>query len=1393
MPPQKPLFTPLDQPLYPSPTMGSTQPLFTPLDQPLYGTPQSTTPQQAPRPLNALESVVAGQPAQKPREMSWTDWFITNGLRTGGAIGGGMLGAGSGLFTAGATSIPGAMLGAGAGATAGDILARRWMGEEDNPAASITEGLVAGVTAPLGPARVGLGAGAKAVLGYGAKNAALGAGTETLALPFRIAADEGQWRLPTLSEGFSTASGGALFGGGLGLAHGAKTNYEPSLAWLSTPKTRAPDVAAKVNAALDARMNEPAGYSRDLPEYYSHPSDLPPGYQQPKSDLFGYHDLEAPDELPSLWRNEPGNPYGEDLPGMPTANNSLDKFLMQYGLTRNEFYSLPMDRQQAIWRQYDVWQGQGQQTIPNADQRPTPGYSSYLPSQQFTPPDPPSIVPPDSGGQGQRNLFNWEPPRAGGQMGLPLEPAEPQVPYDNSYQPELGFTHYSPMGGATGERTPIQDLRNQSLNSFRGQAGPIVGGPWQQSLGLSGIAEQTPYRTQMDPAALPPMSAFEPPPPVQPPPPVVEAPPIQQAPIVEPVRAADTPVAVPDVVVKPGETVAQLKWRTGIDWNAARALWAAAQVKAMEPVKTEGKAKKAPVATTPVVGKEMAHNHPFLAEDMTLAGDVATVHFPSAEINAWLKNNGFVPYPEGAPNQMIRQGGVPTKFIEPPPVVEKKKGTGSKFEQAMQARTGVPEGHVSVGAGEDIIVPNERAALKTFIDNMEKQSYRAFGKTPDGKSTIFRKFDPSEAAPPADTKTGTTPLERQQFPEPLKGETFNDYSARVKAMGFKQSGMMEFWSNHLQKLKAISANTVLPPPNSGETLKQYQARVRHLVPEDAPGMVVTTWNRAKKAAFNPVKSGDSEAGFIDFGQVGEAIGKVKRKLGVGMGNVPDKVVPKGEKKPLPTPNYAKEVLALPSAAVTTGDLSFSGRQGITQVFSRRFWKGVPKMLQALERGNYLTYQRELDNNPVHRKSFNPETGEWNPSLAERARVKRLSVASEAGPRAENIASKWIETGGFLGPETIFGVKNYPRALYSNTIGVPIRATNRAYITMANHLSTTMLEELADDMANISIEGLTTGRGHMPGVLGGVKLPEFMGGKRIGFKQDYTTEEAMNINPYTNDKAAQELGDFINTALGMAPKKLEGVPWKGWKWDFERASGVMNATMFSPGLFFSRLRMLTPGTYVMASPYIRKQYLKSALSMAAAWYAITNIMKVTSEATGMDDVEIVNDWTNADFGKVRVGDTRMDPGGGSLQFLVAFGRMMAGGWTSSSNQQFHEFGQGINARTQFSNAFEFMANKLNPVTKFALDIARASEYMPFHAGDRTLQLFTPLIVQDAIELAHEDPDLLPWLAPISLGLGTQTYNRGESEGKLLSPENDWLIQGNEGLKGFLPSSYSRVER
>jgi hypothetical protein len=108
-------------------------------------------------------------------------------------------------------------------------------------------------------------------------------------------------------------------------------------------------------------------------------------------------------------------------------------------------------------------------------------------------------------------------------------------------------------------------------------------------------------------------------------------------------------------------------------------------------------------------------------------------------------------------------------------------------------------------------------------------------------------------------------------------------------------------------------------------------------------------------------------------------------------------------------------------------------------------------------------------------------------------------------------------------------------------------------------------------------------------------------------------------------------------------------------------------------------------------------------------------------------------------KIRIGNTRLDMMGGFQQFVVAASRLLTGHDTSSASGKDFETGQGYRPVTRGIIAQNFMTNKLHPVIKFANDMAYASQHQPFAVGDRTLQLYVPLIIGDVMDLAKEDQD------------------------------------------------------
>jgi len=474
-----------------------------------------------------------------------------------------------------------------------------------------------------------------------------------------------------------------------------------------------------------------------------------------------------------------------------------------------------------------------------------------------------------------------------------------------------------------------------------------------------------------------------------------------------------------------------------------------------------------------------------------------------------------------------------------------------------------------------------------------------------------------------------------------------------------------------------------------------------------------------------------------------------QKMGIGQGTQPNSEY-----------SFIREALAVPTNLTTSMDASAPGRQGLPNILTKDFWIAAKNMFGGISPAGFKQIDDALKQTPLHKQEVDPRTGKLLPSFGMQIGSKLFRPASEAGPHAEATASRWLETGGLFGPERIFGVNNPLRSTWKHTAGIGIRASNRMYITFLNHLNTNRTQKLLDLARDMSIEGITTGRMPMPGVMGGMQI----GGKRLGFTKAVSPLQAMDRNPYHNLVLARDIAELVNVTTGHATARGA----------LETAIKKIGPVLFSPGLLNSRIRMLNPFTYIKADPFVRKQYLKAALSTAAAWWVVVELAKMA----GGDDVEVSTDTNSADFGKPRIGDTRLDPGGGFQQFLVLYSRLLSAGATSSKNQRFHPFGKGYQAETALSATQRFMSNKLNPAAKFAYDLWDSSEYKPLHLKDRTMQAFAPLIGQDLYEIYNEDPDLLPILGPLAaVGMGTQIYGKGESVGKFIDPKNDIIVQGD----------------
>jgi len=258
----------------------------------------------------------------------------------------------------------------------------------------------------------------------------------------------------------------------------------------------------------------------------------------------------------------------------------------------------------------------------------------------------------------------------------------------------------------------------------------------------------------------------------------------------------------------------------------------------------------------------------------------------------------------------------------------------------------------------------------------------------------------------------------------------------------------------------------------------------------------------------------------------------------------------------------------------------------------------------------------------------------------------------------------------------------------------------------------------------------------------------------------------------NIAALKDLGDAINTLTKRASLSHK-IPLTNKVASIEKASDLLSNVLWTPRGIASNIKMLDPSYYATLQPQARKAVLSGLLRTAGAWMTFAGIGKLIGASVNLDP-------TNSDFGKIRIGNTRIDPPAGLQQVLVLYSRLGTGRSTSSTTGRTTQLGRGNFKPTTRGDILQnFMENRLHPSLSYFWDALNASEGKPFGVFDRAAQLATPMFMGDLIDIAKEDPALLPALGPlIGTGMSGQVYQgKGDINKPKLVPRNlDFTIGG-----------------
>jgi hypothetical protein len=241
--------------------------------------------------------------------------------------------------------------------------------------------------------------------------------------------------------------------------------------------------------------------------------------------------------------------------------------------------------------------------------------------------------------------------------------------------------------------------------------------------------------------------------------------------------------------------------------------------------------------------------------------------------------------------------------------------------------------------------------------------------------------------------------------------------------------------------------------------------------------------------------------------------------------------------------------------------------------------------------------------------------------------------------------------------------------------------------------------------------------------------------------DDLIKKATNLGLNVQGKIGDDIARFVGSATG-----------RGNLGKLQEASVLLNSTFFSPRLMTSRLNLLNPLYYIKLDPFVRKEALKSLLTFTGVGITTLSLAKMGGAEIGVDP-------RSADFGKIKIGNTRYDPWGGFQQYIRLGAQLITGQHISSTTGVRSTVGEGYKPVNRLDILGRFFETKTAPVASFAIGLMRGQNAMgeKMDIPGEIAQRFIPMVIQDMADLVKERGiEGIVMGIPGIFGVGLQTY-------------------------------------
>lgn len=235
------------------------------------------------------------------------------------------------------------------------------------------------------------------------------------------------------------------------------------------------------------------------------------------------------------------------------------------------------------------------------------------------------------------------------------------------------------------------------------------------------------------------------------------------------------------------------------------------------------------------------------------------------------------------------------------------------------------------------------------------------------------------------------------------------------------------------------------------------------------------------------------------------------------------------------------------------------------------------------------------------------------------------------------------------------------------------------------------------------------------------------------------------------KVLEDIAKVVNNFTGGARVgKIEG------------AVPALNAAFFSPRKIVSTLNILNPVNYISPkiSPVARKAAIRNLLGSLSISASVVKL----ADVLGGDAIETENDPRSSDFGKIIVGDTRIDLSGGNANYAVLLSRLLSKQTKSTNTGVITNLGTKFGQKSGFQLTSDFIRNKLSPNASLLVDIIVGSNSIGEKKtiSQSVIDRFKPMFINSVVELAQSDTSgKIPIALTALFGAGLNTYSISEN--------------------------------